>query len=119
MSILTGEQVIEHDASLSRKDLFFGDNHSFNPSIFATTAAHFKKSTIDIKTAAKARTDRIAAAKQANPQITFTSNEDRFSQFETALYLRVFGTKDGNAITAWVKTMFRKFLFCFYYSCEG
>ncbi|KAJ0133793.1 Cytochrome P450 monooxygenase aflV [Fusarium oxysporum f. sp. albedinis] len=32
--------VIEHDGSLSRSDIFFGDNHSFNETIWALTASH-------------------------------------------------------------------------------
>ena len=102
--------MIEHDSSLSRNDIFFGDNHSFNPKIFDTVAAHFTKRTISIATAAKARTDRIAAAKAANPQFKFGDNENQFSLFESALYLRTFGRgTEGEARTDWVEIMFREY----------
>jgi len=102
--------VIEHDGSLSRNDIFFGDNHSFNPAIYKTVAKFFTKDVISIATAAKARSARIAAARVANPAFNFTSREDQFSRFETALYLAVFGKgTEGNAKTKWVDVMFRTF----------
>lgn len=101
--------MIEHDGSLSRGDTFFGDNHSFNEAIFSTVAAHFGPHTISIKQAATARTSRIAAARALNPEFTFGPDQDQFSQFETALYLRVFGRGiEGDARTDWVETLFRK-----------
>lgn len=101
--------VIEHDGSLSRNDIYFGDNHSFNRTIFNTVAAFFTKDVISITTAAKARKSRLASARAANPAFNFTAREERFSQFETALYLAVFGNgTEGNAKTKWVEIMFRE-----------
>ena len=101
--------VIEHDSSLSRNDVFFGDNNNFNPAIFDTVAAHFTEETISIETAAKARTDRIAAARSVNPEFNFTENENQFSLFESALYLRTFGCgTEGKARRDWVEIMFRE-----------
>ncbi len=83
--------------------------HSFNERIFDTTAAHFTQATISLETAAKTRTDRIKAAKKVNPTFNFTATQDQFSQFETALYLGVFGNgTKGHARTDWVLTMFRE-----------
>ncbi|KAI1044751.1 hypothetical protein LB505_013534 [Fusarium chuoi] len=101
--------VIEHDGSLSRADIFFGDNHSFNETIWAATASHFTEPTISIATAAKARKDRLKAAEAANPEFSLPADLQQFSFIETALYLSVFGNlNDGNAKTEWVKTLFRK-----------
>ncbi|KAF4446565.1 hypothetical protein F53441_9792 [Fusarium austroafricanum] len=101
--------VIEHDGSLSRADIFFGDNHSFNETIWASTASHFTESTISIPTAAKARKERLAAAKAVNPEFKLDADGTRFSLIETALYLSVFGNlQDGNAKTEWVKTLFQE-----------
>lgn len=72
-------------------------------------AAHFKADTISIQTAAEARVARINAARRANPAFNFTANEDQFSQFESALYLRVFGKAGvGEANRRWVEVMFCK-----------
>lgn len=67
---------------------------------------------ISIETAAKARKARLAVARAANPAFNFTAREEQFSQFETALYLAVFGKgTEGNAKTKWVEVMFRKWSF--------
>ncbi|CVK95124.1 related to chloroperoxidase [Fusarium mangiferae] len=101
--------VIEHDGSLSRADIFFGDNHSFNETIWAATASHFTEPTISIATAAKARKDRLKAAEAANPEFSLPADLQQFSFIETALYLSVFGNlNDGNAKTEWVKTLFQE-----------
>ncbi|KAM7220109.1 Chloroperoxidase [Rhypophila decipiens] len=102
--------VIEHDVSLSRNDIYFGNNLAFNPKIFAPVAKIlFARDKISIETAAKARRARITAAAAANPTLNFTTSEDRFSQFESALYLGVFGTgTEGNAKSRWVEVMFRE-----------
>ncbi|KAK3346988.1 Chloroperoxidase [Lasiosphaeria hispida] len=101
--------VIEHDGSLSRGDIAFGDNHSFKPSIYNTVADYFTKDVISITAAAKARSARLRAARAANPAFNFTAREDQFSQFETALYLAVYGKgTEGNAKTKWVNILFRE-----------
>uniref|UniRef100_A0A0D2YJB9 Heme haloperoxidase family profile domain-containing protein n=1 Tax=Fusarium oxysporum (strain Fo5176) TaxID=660025 RepID=A0A0D2YJB9_FUSOF len=101
--------VIEHDGSLSRADIFFGDNHSFNETIWASTASHFTEPTISIATAAKARKERLKAAEAANPEFSLPADLQQFSFIETALYLSVFGNlNDGNAKTEWVKTLFQE-----------
>lgn len=103
--------IIEHDASLSRNDAAIGDNHSFNATVWDLVASHFPpgKGTIDIATAAKARSARIAAAKAANPKFDWGKNGESFSQIETALYLSVFGNLEtGDARADWVNIMFRE-----------
>ncbi|KAJ0367595.1 hypothetical protein COL154_003253 [Colletotrichum chrysophilum] len=101
---------MEHDGSLSRNDVYFGDNHSFDEEIWETVASHFVNETISIPTAAKARAARLQAAAAANPEFSLTADGVQFSFIETALYLSIFGNlDDGNAKTEWVKVLFRKF----------
>lgn len=101
--------VIEHDGSLSRADIYFGDNHSFNSTIWGTVAAYFTEDTIDVKTAARARAARLAAAANENPEFNMTSDGINFSLIESALYLSVFNNgSSSTAVTEWVKVMFRK-----------
>ncbi|KAF6828103.1 hypothetical protein CPLU01_08700 [Colletotrichum plurivorum] len=101
--------IIEHDGSLSRKDTYFGDNHSFDQEIWASVASHFTESTISIPTAAKARAARLQAAAAANPDFSLDANGVQFSFIETALYLSIFGNLvDGNANTEWVKVLFEQ-----------
>jgi len=112
--------VIEHDGSLSRNDIALGDNHSFNRTIFNTVSAFFTKDVISIKTAAQARRARLTAARAANPAFNFTAREDQFSQFETALYLGVFGKgTEGNAKTKWVEVMFCEYFLSLFINIES
>jgi peroxidase family protein len=100
-------KVIEHDGSLSRNDIFFGDNYSFNKAIWGSVAAHFTNETISIPTAAAARKARLAAAAAANPEFSLNADGTQFSFIETALYLSVFGNiNDGNAVTKHVRVLF-------------
>ncbi|KAM7204753.1 Chloroperoxidase [Naviculisporaceae sp. PSN 640] len=106
---LSKHGVIEHDGSLSRKDIFFGDNHTFAPEIWATVAAHFEGELISIETAAKARKDRLAVAPTQNPEFDLPDDAERFSFIETSLYLGIFGEgTEGNARTEWVRTLFEQ-----------
>jgi hypothetical protein len=99
--------VIEHDGSLSRNDIFFRDNLNFDPKIWATTAAHFTEDVISIETAAKARADRVAAARAVNPKFNLTAPLLQNSYFETSLYLVTLGDRvNGNPPTKWVKILF-------------
>jgi hypothetical protein len=99
--------VIEHDGSLSRNDVFFGDNHSFNETIWNSVAAYFTSRTISIANAAAARAARLSAAQDANPEFNMTTTDVQFSLIESALYLAIFGNvTEGNAVTKWVDVMF-------------
>lgn len=110
MHALKSVTVIEHDGSLSRNDIYFGDNHSFNAKIWESVAVAFTNTTISIPTAAKARVARLQAAAAANPEFNLTADGTQFSFIETALYLSVFGNlDDGNANTEWVKVLFSMF----------
>lgn len=103
--------VIEHDGSLSRKDIFSGDNHTFAPEIWAAVAAHFEGELISIETAAKARKDRLAVAATQNPEFDPTDDANRSSLIETSLYLGIFGEgTEGNARTEWVRTFFGRLI---------
>jgi hypothetical protein len=94
---------------LSRSDIYFGDNISFNETIWESTVSHFTEPTISIQTAANARKERLQAAAAINPEFSLPAAQVQFSLIETALYLSVFGnTQDGNAKTEWVRTLFGK-----------
>ncbi|KAL9034682.1 MAG: hypothetical protein Q9180_005269 [Flavoplaca navasiana] len=95
----------EHDGSLSRNDLFFGDNHSFNEKIWNITAAHFRKDTLSLATAGRARKDRYAAAEALNPDFTPSIVS---SLGETALYLKAMQGQDNQTKTEYVQILFRE-----------
>ncbi|KAL8650409.1 MAG: hypothetical protein Q9226_005158 [Calogaya cf. arnoldii] len=98
----------EHDGSLSRDDLCFGDNHSFNQTIWNSVAAHFQNDTISIPDAARARKDRFAAARAINKEFT-PSNISSFG--ETGLYLKAMRGQDKATKTKYVQILFREWRF--------
>lgn len=65
---LNKHDLIEHDASLSRADLFFGDNWSFNQTIFDETKSHWPSPTISVRDAARALAARQKTAQAVNPK---------------------------------------------------
>ncbi|KAF2691993.1 Cloroperoxidase [Lentithecium fluviatile CBS 122367] len=88
---LNRHNVLEHDASLSRTDAFFGNNHVFNMSIFRTSTYYW---TTPILTGAQLANSKIArqlASKAFNPNYTFTANTENFSLGEVAAPFIVFG----------------------------
>ncbi|KAL5091323.1 hypothetical protein Trisim1_003290 [Trichoderma cf. simile WF8] len=111
-----GHNCVEFDGSLSRNDLFFGDNLHFDPKIWATMAkrldlnkvSHDPKSKyITVEQAAKARAARVADAMKANPNFTASDLEMNGSPGTTALYLTtLWDDTVGGAPKEWVKSFF-------------
>lgn len=61
--------VIEHDVSLSRNDVAFGDNHSFDRSVWDAVMASYGEETVtSFESASKARWERVLAAKKAHEE---------------------------------------------------
>ncbi|KZV87162.1 Cloroperoxidase [Exidia glandulosa HHB12029] len=74
--------VFEGDASLTRGDAFFGDNHSFNESLFdeiVATSQQFGGGKYNLTVAAEVRFNRLVASEQSNPEFFFG-----FPRFGTA-----------------------------------
>lgn len=107
--------VIEHDGSLSRADSITGDANSFNATIWDTVKAHFTGPTIDIKTMATARENRIAAAEAANPEFSLSPDQVKTSFAESAFILGVLGNDFINPQTStiFMNTIFQQERFPF------
>ncbi|KAK9418810.1 putative Chloroperoxidase [Seiridium unicorne] len=107
--------AIEHDGSLSRNDIFFGDNLHFNPLIWAATAARygiripFSSSVITVETAAKARAARVKDAKTVNPAFNLTSAGLSGSYGESSVLLTALWDESaGGAPKDWVRVLFEE-----------
>lgn len=109
---LLKHNLIEHDASLSRKDAYSGDALNFDEEVWAGTSAVWrdtKATTVSIEAAAKGRLARIAKAKAENPEYNLTSGGEAAGLGETALFVAVMGDKvEGNARVDWVDIFFRE-----------
>ena len=106
LDMLNQHGTIEHDNSLSRGDYFFGDNHSFNETIYAETSVWFHDPIISLPQAVLALQSRIETSRKTNPHFFFDLDG---STATTASYLSVFGdTLKGEARRDWVNYFFRK-----------
>lgn len=99
---------IEHDGSLSRGDFYFGDDSSFNQTIFNEVLAFYEGvDTTTIPLASKARYSRIQTTQATNPTTIYGARQLVLSYGETALYLSVMGDPiTGKAPIDYVKSLF-------------
>lgn len=114
---------VEFDGSLSRNDIYFGDNLHFDDKIWATTSARLKLNDlgpekseryVTVEAAAMAQAARIVDAKKANPNFNASENQMTGGQGTTALYLTtLWDDEAGAAPKSWIRTWFgTSTLFC-------
>jgi hypothetical protein len=104
---LNVHNVLEHDASLSRSDAAFGNNHVFNQTVFDTTKRFFTSDTLDRFQLANAKMFRQLESKAFNDNYTFTSTMEQFSLGEVGAPITVF----GDFTTATVNRTFVEYFF--------
>ncbi|KAK4118850.1 Cloroperoxidase [Parathielavia appendiculata] len=88
---LNRHNVLEHDASLSRTDAFFGSNRVFNQTIFDQTRRYWPEPVITAAHMANAKVARQIDSKAFNPTYRFTDAVERFSLGEMAAPFVAFG----------------------------
>jgi len=99
--------ILEHDASLSRTDFYFGNTLQFNQTIYEETKSYWTEEIIDIKTAARARLGRIKTSQATNPTYAMSELGDAFTYGESAAYVVVLGDKiSGTVKRSWVEWFF-------------
>ncbi|CAG8948990.1 hypothetical protein HYFRA_00002118 [Hymenoscyphus fraxineus] len=91
LDMLNVHNVLEHDASLSRQDAKFGNNHVFDPMIFAQSAMYFTDKVMTPVHMANAKIQRQLTSKATNPEYRFTDHIENFSLGEIAAPFLVFG----------------------------
>ncbi|CAK1361837.1 putative sterigmatocystin biosynthesis peroxidase stcC [Cercospora beticola] len=102
---------IEHDASLSRQDDFFGNDHDFNNNIWQQTLSFYQGSTTtNLLGAAKAIAGRTEDSEARNPEFTYGVREFVLRYGETGLYLQTMGGDDLTGVTRldWVRSLFEQ-----------
>ncbi|KXS98789.1 hypothetical protein AC579_8935 [Pseudocercospora musae] len=101
---------IEHDASLSRQDFYFGNPQPFNQTIFNSFFSYFSgQTTCTIPTTSKAKYSRVQDSQNRNPTFTYGPREFVLSYGEAALFLSTMGNPDtGNPPTKYVKIFFEQ-----------
>eukprot|EP00026_Physarum_polycephalum_P014977 Phypoly_transcript_15552.p1 GENE.Phypoly_transcript_15552~~Phypoly_transcript_15552.p1 ORF type:complete len:246 (+),score=32.94 Phypoly_transcript_15552:153-890(+) len=92
---LDKHNTIEHDASISRNDLFFGDNHSINFTLLQGILSLSKDGTLTQDDIGEWQGMRQRDSALRNPNFTFTSSLQGITSSEPAFILGVFGTVDS------------------------
>jgi hypothetical protein len=88
----TRHGLLEHDASISRGDLAFGDNLHFNETLFTVLAdANPGVDYYNVTSAGQVMHVRLAGSLANNPNITSTAKELILRRGESAVYLGVMG----------------------------
>ncbi|GKZ29165.1 hypothetical protein AbraIFM66950_003326 [Aspergillus brasiliensis] len=107
LSDLSRHNILEHDASLSRQDTYFGNNHDFNQTIFDQTKSYWTTPLIDIYEAADARQARVNTSRATNPTFNLSEIGLAFGFGETAAYMIIFEEDSlGYANRSWVEYFF-------------
>ncbi|KAK4143081.1 Chloroperoxidase [Dichotomopilus funicola] len=95
---LNRHNVLEHDASLSRTDAFFGSNHIFNQTIFDQTKRYWPEPLITTTHMANAKIARQIDSKAFNPEYRFTEAVEHFSLGEMAAPFIAFGDLEAATV---------------------
>ncbi|KAL4780073.1 Chloroperoxidase [Aspergillus varians] len=113
---LKKHDAVEFDGSLSRNDIYFGDNLHFDPAIWGTVAERLnlydagecgQDKYVTVEVAARARAARVQDAMRANPTFNNSANAMSGSPGTTALYLTTMWDDEADAAPkAWVRAFF-------------
>ncbi|KAK1757950.1 heme-thiolate peroxidase [Echria macrotheca] len=104
---LGNHNVLEHDASLSRSDAFYGSALTFNQTVFDETQSYWTNEVINIEMAAHARVARIKTSQATNPTYSLSNLGSEFSFGESVAYVVLLGDKvSGTANRSWVQFFF-------------
>jgi len=95
---LNVHNVLEHDASLSRSDAAFGNNHVFNQTVFDTSKAWWTDETVTAKQLAHSKIYRQLVSRAENEDYTFTASTEEFSLGEVAAPIIAFGDTDAGTV---------------------
>lgn len=88
---LNRHNVLEHDASLSRMDAYYGNNHLFNPEVFAQTKRYWTHTTLNATMLANSKLTRQLESRAFNPDYTFSESTEQFSLGEVIAPVVAFG----------------------------
>ncbi|KAF2647155.1 Cloroperoxidase [Lophiostoma macrostomum CBS 122681] len=91
---LNVHNVLEHDASMSREDAAFGNNHVFDKTLFDTTRQFWTADPVTAQMLADGKLYRQIVSRSINPNYTFTTTTEQFSLGEVAAPIIAFGDID-------------------------
>ena len=105
---LNRHNAIEHDASLSRKDIDLGGNEALDAEVFNETLSFFKgASDVGIPEVAAARWGRVQSSKAKNPNFLYGTSQTFASYFESSAYFQLLRDPKTNKVSVeWIKIFF-------------
>ncbi|PQE15049.1 sterigmatocystin biosynthesis peroxidase stcC protein [Rutstroemia sp. NJR-2017a BVV2] len=95
---LVTHDILEHDASLSRVDYYFGNPQPFNQAIFDQTRSHWTADIINVTMAANARYARVQTSNKTNPTFGLSELGSEFGYGESAAYIGLLGDKTSGTV---------------------
>ncbi|KAK4242557.1 putative sterigmatocystin biosynthesis peroxidase [Achaetomium macrosporum] len=107
LDMLTRHNVLEHDASLSRVDNYFGHADVFNDQAFAETRRYWGD-VVTAQTGAAAIVGRIRTCNATNPEFSLSDLGFEFILGETAAFISILGDSESFTVdTRRVEYLFR------------
>ena len=91
LDMLNVHNVLEHDASLSRTDAAFGNNHIFNETVFNTSRVFWTADIVTAEMLANSKVHRMVQSRAFNPEYKFTATTEQFSLGEVSAPIIAFG----------------------------
>ncbi|KAF3011310.1 hypothetical protein E8E14_001800 [Neopestalotiopsis sp. 37M] len=103
---LNRHNVLEHDASISRTDAYFGNNHVFNQTVFDTSRKYWTTEMMGPEALANSKLFRQIESRSTNPEYVFTTHTEPFSLGEMAAPFIVFGDMETELVNRTLVTYF-------------
>jgi hypothetical protein len=95
---LARHDILEHDASLSRVDYYFGNPQPFNQAAFDQTRSYWTGDIINLTMVANARYARVETSNNTNPTFSMSQLGLAFSYGESAAYVGILGDKVSGTV---------------------
>jgi hypothetical protein len=95
---LNVHNVLEHDASLTRADAFFGNNHIFNETVYNASRQWWTEETVTVKQLAHSKLFRQLESRASNLSYTFSASTEEFSLGEVAAPIIAFGDMTAGTV---------------------
>lgn len=96
----------------SRSDAYFGNNHLFDPTVFAQTRSYWTDPTLTAAMLANSKLARQIHSKAFNPTYTYPQTTEETSYNEAGFPIIAFGNmEEGTVRRDWVEYFFGMFIF--------
>ncbi|RAR04720.1 Chloroperoxidase-like protein [Stemphylium lycopersici] len=95
---LNVHNLLEHDASLTRTDAAFGNNHVFNETVYNASKQFWTEEIVTAEMLVNSKLFRQIESRATNPNYTFTTTTEEFSLGEIAAPMIAFGSLEEGTV---------------------